>query len=119
HGRGNVSLAKAFGRAVLKFFLGWFSFVVMMATRRNQAIHDLMTESTVQISNPAEARPHDFITERTEVSSAGMPSRLRRTAVTCIYLSLMTAIYFAGTILLVTLSGVSDACIDNDVCTTG
>jgi uncharacterized RDD family membrane protein YckC len=41
HG-GNVSFLKAVVRFVIKTVLGWFSFIVMTATRRNQALHDLI-----------------------------------------------------------------------------
>src|ERR1700704_6155240 len=44
---GNVSFLKACARMVVKGLLGWYSFVILMATRRNQAIHDLITRSTV------------------------------------------------------------------------
>src|SRR5450631_2526346 len=53
---GNVSFLKACARVVIKGLLGWFSFVVLAATRRNQAIHDLLTRSTVQIRDAAKAR---------------------------------------------------------------
>ncbi len=66
HG-GNVSFAKALARLALKSLLGWYSFLVMAATRRNQAVHDLLTRSTVQIlrSSPGPAaslhhRTHRF-----------------------------------------------------------
>ena len=46
HG-GNVSFLKACARVVIKGLLGWYSFVILAATRRNQAAHDLLTRSTV------------------------------------------------------------------------
>ena len=46
---GNVSFFKACIRLVIKGGLGWYSFIIMAATRRNQAVHDLVTRSTVQI----------------------------------------------------------------------
>ena len=75
--QGNVSFLKALARFVLKGLLGWYSFIVMTATRRNQAIHDLLTRSTVQIRDPAKARPRDYITERTDFQGPDMPSRRR------------------------------------------
>jgi uncharacterized RDD family membrane protein YckC len=35
--QGNVSFLKALARLALKSLLGWYSFIVMTATRRNQA----------------------------------------------------------------------------------
>ncbi len=49
---GNVSFLKAVGRVVIKTILGWYSFISMVATRRHQALYDLLTRSTVQIAIP-------------------------------------------------------------------
>jgi len=113
---GNLPLWTAFVRAGLKAVLGAYSFVVMLATRRNQALHDLLTHSTVQIRDAARARPNDYITERTELSSPGLPSRGRRIAVIAIYLVLTLLAYVVMFAVILGLGGVSVACIDNDVC---
>src|ERR1700687_5941295 len=86
---GNVSFPKACLRAVIKAVLGWYSFVILAATRRNQAVHDLITRSTVQIRDPAKALPGQYITERSAPAAADGPSSLRRIAVICAYLLLM------------------------------
>src|SRR4030081_96965 len=91
--RGNVSFLKACARFVVKGLLGWDSFIVMAATRRNQAVHDLLTRSTVQIRDPAKALPLQYTTERTELAATGMPSRSRRAAVIFGYLLLMVIVY--------------------------
>src|SRR4051794_36225275 len=78
---GNVSFLKAVARLLIKSVLGWYSFIIMAATRRNQALHDKLTASTVQIRNRAKALPWHYITERTELSSPNMPSRTRRVVV--------------------------------------
>ena len=52
---GNINFFKAVLRTLLKAVLGWLSFVTMATTRRHQAIHDLATNSTVQIRNAAQA----------------------------------------------------------------
>jgi uncharacterized RDD family membrane protein YckC len=114
---GNLPLRTAFIRAAIKAVLGVYSFVVMMATRRNQAVHDLLTHSTVQIRDTAKAQSHHFITERTELSSPTMPSAGRRAAVIVAYLALTVLGYIVAFAIVVTLGGMSDACIDNDVCT--
>jgi uncharacterized RDD family membrane protein YckC len=113
---GNLLLRTAFIRAGIKAFLGVYSFVIMMATRRNQALHDLLTHSTVQIRDAVKARPHHFITERTEFSSPTMPSRGRRAAVIMAYLGLTLLAYIIVFAVIVGLGAMSDACIDNDVC---
>src|SRR6266568_4779370 len=92
---GNVSFPKACGRLVIKGLLGWYSFVILAATRRNQAVHDLLTRSTVQIRSAAKARPGQYIAERVELSDSGLPSRLRRAAIIGVYLLLLFAAFEA------------------------
>lgn len=106
---GNVSFLKACARVVIKGLLGWYSFVILAATRRNQAIHDLMTRSTVQIRDPAKASPGQYVTERSELANAIMPSRWRRVVVIFVYL-LMTFISGAAA----ALGSMSRRCIQND-----
>lgn len=113
---GNLPLRTAFIRAGIKAVLGVYSSLVMLATRRNQALHDLLTHSTVQIRDAAKAKAHHFITERTELSSPTMPSARRRIAVIAVYLGLMLLAYIIAFAIIVGLGGMSDACIDNDVC---
>lgn len=115
---GNLGFARAFARFVVKSLLGWYSFVAMMATRRNQAVHDLLTRSTVQIRDPAKAHPGQFITERSE-NDPSMPSRLRRTLVTVVYLVLCVFLYFGMLAALLRAGVLSRACLDQDICSGG
>jgi len=57
---GRVSLLKALTRYVVKGLLGVFSFFSMSLSRRHQALHDLVTNSSVRIRNPAKAKPHQY-----------------------------------------------------------
>ena len=52
---GNIGFARACARVVVKGVLGLYSFVILAATRRNQAVHDLLTRSTVQIRDRSES----------------------------------------------------------------
>ena len=113
---GNLSLRTAFIRAGIKAVLGAYSFVIMLATRRNQTLHDLLTHSTVQIRDAAKARANDFITERTELSSPNMPSRGRRAMVIAVYLVVTVLAYFAVFAIFVGAGVMSDACVDKDFC---
>jgi len=109
---GNVSFLKACARFVIKIVLGMYSFVILAATRRNQAVHDVLTRSTVQIRDLAKARPGQYVAERSEVfAEAGMPSRLRRVLVTGAYLAVSTFLY-----LMMVGSFMSRACLDGDFC---
>jgi uncharacterized RDD family membrane protein YckC len=113
---GNLTLRTAFIRAAIKAVIGVYSFIVMLATRRNQAVHDLLTHSTVQIRDAAKAQPHHFISERTELLSPTMPSAGRRVAVIVVYFVLALLAYIIAFAVMNELGAVSDACIDNDVC---
>jgi uncharacterized RDD family membrane protein YckC len=112
---GNVSFARALGRFALKSLLGWYSFLVMAATRRNQAVHDLMTRTTVQIRDPARARPHHYIVER-DFEGATMPSRLRRAGVTALGLLMVFLVFVLGLAVATYTGAVSEACLNDDVC---
>ena len=57
---GNVSPGKALGRFMFKALLGFFSFLTMGITRRHQAIHDILTNSSVRIRDAARAEPHQY-----------------------------------------------------------
>lgn len=54
-GGGNVSFIKAFARMIIKSLLGWYSFLTMAMTSRHQAVHDLLTRSTVQMRDLTKA----------------------------------------------------------------
>lgn len=58
---GNPSFGKAIGRLLMKGLLGVFSFLTMSFTRRHQALHDLITSTTVQIRDPSKALSHHFV----------------------------------------------------------
>ena len=113
HG-GNVSFAKACLRIVIKSVLGWYSFIVLAATRRNQAIHDLLTRSTVQIRDPTKASPGQYITARSAPAATHLPSRWRRVAVICGYLLVMIII-----VAVVAVSLLSPRCRYDDYCSAG
>ncbi|MGY8665609.1 RDD family protein [Bradyrhizobium sp. UFLA05-109] len=118
-GGGNLSFRKAFARFAIKSLLSWYSFLTMMATRRNQAVHDLLTHSTVQIRDLTKATSSQFITERRELDDAAMPSRLRRTLVTMAYLALGVFTYVMALGALLERGLLSSACLDRDVCSGG
>jgi uncharacterized RDD family membrane protein YckC len=111
---GNVSFLKACARVLIKGLLGWYSFVVLAATRRNQAIHDLLTRSTVQIRDATKALPGQYVTERTEPAALNMPPRWRRVAVICVYLILLVVLA-AG----VGMAVLSRGCFNGSFCSAG
>ncbi len=117
---GNVSFPKALARLVIKGVLGWYSFVILAATRRNQAVHDLLTRSTVQIRDLARARPGQYVTERAQTAAGSMPSPLRRVVVTVLYAALSLVVYLAMTVNVLKFVGAySNRCLVSDFCSGG
>jgi uncharacterized RDD family membrane protein YckC len=116
---GNIGFLKACARVVIKGSLGLYSFVILAATRRNQAVHDLLTGSTVQIRDPAKALPGQYIIERSELAATGMPSPRRRLAVICGYLLLTAIVYLLITRGIIAAGVISDGCLDRNVCSAG
>jgi uncharacterized RDD family membrane protein YckC len=105
---GNIGFLKAVARTLAKSVLGLYSFVTMGTTLRHQALHDVLTRSTVQIRNIATAKEFHYIPQRT---ISVVPSRTRRASVIISYqlvLYLLTSI--AGALLL------SRACITRQAC---
>lgn len=58
---GNLSFLKALGRFALKAPLGLISFGSMAFSKRHQAIHDILTRSTVQMRDSARALPYQYV----------------------------------------------------------
>jgi len=69
----NPTLLKAACRAVIKHLLGWLFFLSMAITRRHQAIHDLLTRSTVQIRDVSRAAGHHYLPERALAADGPVP----------------------------------------------
>ena len=75
---GSPGIARAFVRFVLKAVLGLPSFIAMASTTRHQALHDILTGTSVRIHDRAIADESDYRFARPMVRSAERVSRLRR-----------------------------------------
>lgn len=64
HSGGNIGLWKAVLRFWIKALLGVLSFLTLSWTRRHQALHDVLTRSTVQFRDPSRAEPHHYVLGR-------------------------------------------------------
>jgi len=113
---GNVSFAKAVIRVVIKTVLGWYSFITMALTSRHQAVHDLLTKSTVQIKDLAKAQPYHFNARREQLTPPGMPSVTRRAVAIVIYLFLCFVLFTLALPGLGAAGLVSSRCIDGNPC---
>ena len=113
---GNVSFGKAVARMIIKSVLGWYSFVAMALTSRHQAVHDLLTRSTVQMRDVTTARPHHFAGRREDLTGPGMPSRNRRILVIFGY-ALAGFILLSSVIAILGLAGImSHRCVSGGAC---
>jgi uncharacterized RDD family membrane protein YckC len=89
-------LGRSFARYFVKVVLGLPSFVTMALTRKHQAVHDLMTHTTVQVAADVDVGPEDFHVEE-DTDAATLPSAARRSLVMGVYL---VAAFFAYGIAL-------------------
>jgi uncharacterized RDD family membrane protein YckC len=113
---GNVGFGKAVIRVVIKTVLGWYSFITMALTRRHQAVHDLLTKSTVQIRDLGKAQPHHFSARRAQLTPPGVPSVARRLVVIACYLLACFVLFTAALPALAAAGAVSMQCIDGRPC---
>ena len=116
--QGNVRFLKAIARQVIKTILGWYSFITMATTHRHQAVHDLLTGSTVQIRDLAKASSEDYVRERTVLSNRNLPSRAWRVMVILAYLLLLLVLMYVAVNGLILGGGLSGACVLHDRCSS-
>ena len=112
----NPGFGKALLRMAIKNLLGLYSFVAMAVTRRHQAVHDILTKSTVQVRNQAIAEAHHFRLERDATAHSDLPSPGRRVAVISAYLAVWSVVFLAVIAVLSATDLVTDRCIDTDSC---
>ena len=117
---GNIGFARACARVVIKGVLGLYSFVILAATRRNQAVHDLLTRSTVQIRDPAKAlarsihrRAHRTCGCRPAVAVAADRRDLRLSAADG------RSSISSSSAILSRPAAISDGCLEGNFCSGG
>lgn len=108
----NIGLFRAVVRVVAKSFLGWFSIVFMLVTKRHQTIHDMVVSSVVVFKNPETVAEGHALEER-EIEEAGYsyPSNGRRIIVIIAYILLASVVCSVGVVLLS-----SEDCVQFDRC---
>jgi len=105
-------LVRAFARYIIKGTLGLPCFVLMAFTRRHQALHDILTRTTVQVVPGVALESYDYHLERTEDELMVLPSRTRRALVMTAYLVAL----FLGYGVLVNLID-PRGCLPDNSCT--
>jgi uncharacterized RDD family membrane protein YckC len=117
--RGNISFAKAVLRVIIKGVLGIYSFITMATTSRHQAVHDLLTQSTVQIRDISKASPHHYVYIRTELLSPAMPPAWRRMLVIIAYLAVIFLVALLAVHGIERARLLSTACLTRGRCSLG
>lgn len=83
----------------------------MLTTRRSQAMHDLLTRSTVQVRDLASAGPKLYVHEQSDLANPALPSRTRRILVIAAYVIASSALSLALLAFLLQHGFVSDRCL--------
>jgi uncharacterized RDD family membrane protein YckC len=112
HGGGRIGLFRSIIRFILKVSLGWFSLVVVMTTRRHQALHDLATGSLVVYDNADHLPEHEKLSDRSDLNEQfNMPSGKRRVMVISAYFILEYILF-----MVIVLFCISRYCLTTRIC---
>jgi uncharacterized RDD family membrane protein YckC len=113
---GNLSFLKAIARLLIKTVLGAYSFITMALTSRHQAVHDLLTRSTVQVRDRSKASFDDYVPERKEPPGLTRSSRTRRILMIVVYLFGAFIVYALAVQALEASNFVSESCVSSAKC---
>jgi hypothetical protein len=112
NGLGKINIVAATIRFVVKFLFGWFSFISVFATKKHQAIHDLVARSIVTHRDVSGLPQYDVLQEqKIEEDGFVYPSATRRALVILAYCILIF-------LLLAVMTGIvlSDDCLELERC---
>lgn len=113
----NLELPRAFLRYILKTILGLYSLVLILLTKRHQAVHDWIAGSVVVLKNPEAFAEQDVLGERMpQAAGFEYPTALRR--VLCIIgYNVVWLVALVTVFSLVGLNGfISLECLEYDRC---
>lgn len=110
----NLGAFRACLRFAVKTLLGWLSLVLVLTTKKHQAIHDYISGSVVTIKDPYNAPGHAFSGERIlPEANFIIPSKLRRVTMIVFYSVLL---FLANN--LISALFISDACVFHGTCSS-
>ena len=108
----NIGLLRALLRSVFRGVFGWLSLVLVLTTKKHQALHDLICRTTVLLRHPENLPSHEKFSERnTEVKGYSYPSKTRRILVILAYL--IAILFLVGVASVVAFS---EDCLMYDEC---
>ena len=84
-GTGHIGFIPATIRFLVKLFLGWFSFIFILTTRKHQAVHDLAAGSIVVHRDITNLPEHEILTERKIDTEYEYPPAWRRVLFMVLY----------------------------------
>ena len=107
-----IDIVRALIRSVLRGVLGWMSFILVLITKKHQAIHDLILNTIVILKSPETVRSNERLTERSlDYNNFVYPSSFRRLFVIVIYFVLSTLAYAVGNVAVL-----SESCLSGSIC---
>lgn len=110
----NINIVLAVIRFFAKSMLGLYSFVLVVFTRRHQALHDVLTRSVVVFRYPDQVSEMEYLHERdTEVEGFVYPAKWRRILIILLYGFVSTILFNFLLFLLL-----SARCIESSICTS-
>jgi uncharacterized RDD family membrane protein YckC len=108
-----VGVVRAFIRALLRGLLGWLSFVIVLTSKKHQAIHDLITQTVVVLKAPDVLPNAEKFAERGLANDGySYPARWKRI--------LMIVLYNIGGLILISVLNavaLSNDCLEWGSCT--
>ncbi len=105
----NIGLLRAILRSLFRTLTGWWSFILVLATKKHQALLDLLVGTVVVLCNPESLAQSERAFERSQDGNNFIyPSRVKRILVIVIYLILS----FIAMVLLNMLC-ISEDCLNN------
>lgn len=107
-----IGVVRALIRFILRTVLGWLSLILVLTTKKHQAVHDLVCRTNVVLLNPEGLPDREKFVERvTEDPRFVYPSKIRRVFVISLYIVLSFFLLGVGSVLLI-----SETCLWADHC---
>jgi len=108
----NTGLMRAVVRSIIKLITGSWSFILVLMTRRHQAIHDKLTGTEVVLRNPELIEQHEQLGERLpDTDHYRYPSAARR-----LLMMFMYTVLSIIPLVILTEFFLSDECLNYNRC---
>ncbi len=110
--RRRIGIIRALLRFVTRTMLGWLSLILVLITKKHQALHDLICRTNVILLHPDNLPDREKLVERvTEDPQFKYPSKIRRTFVIVIYIVLILVL-----VSVISAVSLSESCLWANQC---